>query len=41
MRLLKLQISRAQMALVIQSGIKNEKPSFAKNYGKEDCRHRG
>jgi len=30
--LLKLQISGAHMALVIQSGIKDEMPSFAKKY---------
>ena len=34
--LLKLQISGAHMALVIQSGIKDEMPSFAKKYGAQD-----
>ena len=34
--LLKLQISGAHMALVIQSGIKDEMPSFAKKYNQED-----
>jgi mono/diheme cytochrome c family protein len=34
--LLKLQISGAHMALVIQSGIKDEMPSFAKKYNAED-----
>jgi mono/diheme cytochrome c family protein len=34
--LLKLQISGAHMALVIQSGIKDEMPSFAKKYSQED-----
>jgi mono/diheme cytochrome c family protein len=40
--LLKLQISGAHMALVIQSGIKDEMPSFAKKIQRAaDCRHRG
>jgi mono/diheme cytochrome c family protein len=34
--LLKLQISGAHMALVIQSGIKNEMPSFTKKYNEQD-----
>jgi mono/diheme cytochrome c family protein len=34
--LLKLQISGAHMALVIQSGIKDEMPSFAKKYNDHD-----
>jgi mono/diheme cytochrome c family protein len=34
--LLKLQISGAHMALVIQSGIKDEMPSFAKKYGEQE-----
>jgi mono/diheme cytochrome c family protein len=34
--LLKLQISGAHMALVIQSGIKDEMPSFAKKYGDQE-----
>jgi mono/diheme cytochrome c family protein len=34
--LLKLQISGAHMALVIQSGIKDEMPSFAKKYREQD-----
>jgi mono/diheme cytochrome c family protein len=34
--LLKLQISGAHMALVIQSGIKGEMPSFAKKYSEQD-----
>jgi mono/diheme cytochrome c family protein len=34
--LLKLQISGAHMALVIQSGIKDEMPSFAKKYDEHD-----
>ena len=34
--LLKLQISGAHMALVIQSGIKGEMPSFAKKYNGQD-----
>ena len=34
--LLKLQISGAHMALVIQSGIKDEMPSFAKKYSEQD-----
>jgi mono/diheme cytochrome c family protein len=34
--LLKLQISGAHMALVIQSGIKDEMPSFAKKYNERD-----
>ena len=34
--LLKLQISGAHMALVIQSGIKDEMPSFAKKYNQQD-----
>jgi mono/diheme cytochrome c family protein len=34
--LLKLQISGAHMALVIQSGIKDEMPSFAKKYGNQE-----
>lgn len=34
--LLKLQISGAHMALVIQSGIKDEMPSFAKKYSAQD-----
>jgi hypothetical protein len=34
--LLKLQISDAHMALVIQSGIKDEMPSFAKKYNAQD-----
>src|ERR1700688_1590565 len=34
--LLKLQISGAHMALVIQSGIKDEMPSFAKKYNEQD-----
>jgi mono/diheme cytochrome c family protein len=34
--LLKLQISGAHMALVIQSGIKGEMPSFAKKYGETE-----
>jgi mono/diheme cytochrome c family protein len=34
--LLKLQISGAHMALVIQSGIKDEMPSFAKKYNDQD-----
>jgi mono/diheme cytochrome c family protein len=34
--LLKLQISGAHMALVIQSGIKDEMPSFAKKYKEQD-----
>jgi mono/diheme cytochrome c family protein len=34
--LLKLQISGAHMALVIQSGIKGEMPSFAKKYGEPE-----
>jgi mono/diheme cytochrome c family protein len=34
--LLKLQISGAHMALVIQSGIKDEMPSFAKKYNGQD-----
>ncbi len=33
--LLKLQISGAHMALVIQSGIKDEMPSFAKKYNEQ------
>jgi mono/diheme cytochrome c family protein len=32
----KLQISGAHMALVIQSGIKDEMPSFAKKYSEHD-----
>jgi mono/diheme cytochrome c family protein len=32
----KLQISGAHMALLIQSGIKGEMPSFAKKYGAQD-----
>ena len=34
--LLKLQISGAHMALVIQSGIKGEMPSFTKKYNEQD-----
>ena len=34
--LLKLTISGAHMALVIQSGIKGEMPSFSKKYNAED-----
>jgi mono/diheme cytochrome c family protein len=34
--LLKLQISGAHMALVIQSGIKDEMPSFAKKFNEQD-----
>ena len=34
--LLKLQISGAHMALVVQSGIKGEMPSFAKKYSAQD-----
>jgi mono/diheme cytochrome c family protein len=34
--LLKLQISGTHMALVIQSGIKDEMPSFAKKYNEEE-----
>jgi mono/diheme cytochrome c family protein len=34
--LLKLQISGAHMALVIQSGIKDEMPSFGKKYGEQE-----
>jgi mono/diheme cytochrome c family protein len=34
--LLKLQISGAHIALVIQSGIKDEMPSFAKKYNEQD-----
>ena len=34
--LLKLQISGAHMTLVIQSGIKDEMPSFAKKYNEQD-----
>jgi mono/diheme cytochrome c family protein len=34
--LLKLQISGAHIALLIQSGIKNEMPSFAKKYNEQD-----
>ena len=34
--LLKLQISGAHMALVIQSGIKDEMPSFAKKYNEQE-----
>jgi mono/diheme cytochrome c family protein len=34
--LLKLEISGAHMALVIQSGIKDEMPSFAKKYNEQD-----
>jgi mono/diheme cytochrome c family protein len=34
--LLKLQISGAHMALVIQNGIKDEMPSFAKKYNDQD-----
>ena len=34
--LLKLQISGTHMALVIQSGIKDEMPSFAKKYNEND-----
>jgi mono/diheme cytochrome c family protein len=34
--LLKLQISGAHMALLIQSGIKDEMPSFAKKYNEQD-----
>src|ERR1700758_1864302 len=34
--LLKLQISAAHMTLVIQSGIKDEMPSFAKKYNEQD-----
>jgi mono/diheme cytochrome c family protein len=34
--LLKLQISGAHMTLVIQSGIKDEMPSFAKKYNDQD-----
>jgi mono/diheme cytochrome c family protein len=34
--LLKLQISGAHMALVIQSGIKDEMPSFAKKYSEQE-----
>src|SRR6266478_3089847 len=34
--LLKLQISGTHMALVIQSGIKEEMPSFAKKYNEQD-----
>jgi len=34
--LLKLQISGTHMALVIQSGIKGEMPSFAKKYNEQD-----
>ena len=34
--LLNLQISGAHMALVIQSGIKGEMPSFAKKYGEPE-----
>jgi hypothetical protein len=39
--LLKLQISGAHMALVIQSGIKDEMPSFAKKQRAGYCRYRG
>ena len=35
--LLKLQISGAHMALVIQSGVKGEMPSFAKKYNEQDA----
>ncbi|MBV9673038.1 MAG: cytochrome c [Verrucomicrobia bacterium] len=34
--LLKLQISGAHIALVVQSGIKDEMPSFAKKYNEQD-----
>lgn len=34
--LLKLQISGAHIALLIQSGIKDEMPSFAKKYNERD-----
>ena len=34
--LLKLQISGAHMALVIQNGIKDEMPSFAKKYNEHE-----
>ena len=34
--LLKLKISGAHMALVIQSGIKGEMPSFAKKYNEQE-----
>jgi mono/diheme cytochrome c family protein len=34
--LLRLQISGAHMALVIQSGIKDEMPSFAKKYNEQE-----
>ena len=34
--LLKLQISGTHMALVIQSGIKGEMPSFTKKYNEQD-----
>src|ERR1700758_2248338 len=34
--LLKLQISAAHMTLVIQNGIKDEMPSFAKKYNEQD-----
>jgi mono/diheme cytochrome c family protein len=34
--LLKLQISGAHIALLIQSGIKDEMPSFAKKYNEQD-----
>jgi hypothetical protein len=34
--LLKLQISGAHMALVIQSGIKGAMPSFAKKYNQQE-----
>ena len=34
--LLKLQISGTHMALVIQSGIKGEMPSFAKKYNEQE-----
>jgi mono/diheme cytochrome c family protein len=34
--LLKLQISGAHMALVIQSGVKGEMPSFTKKYNEQD-----
>jgi mono/diheme cytochrome c family protein len=34
--LLKIQISGTHMALVIQSGIKDEMPSFAKKYNEQD-----
>jgi mono/diheme cytochrome c family protein len=34
--LLKLQISGAHIALLVQSGIKDEMPSFAKKYNEQD-----